>query len=117
MPVVAGLGASLKTGIDFESALSSVEGTLGSKATAEGMELLKQKAMEMGRDTTKSASESANAMEYMALAGWNTQQIIGGIEPILRMSEAGKADLATTSDLVTDSMSALGIQVNELGGF
>ena len=117
VPVVAGLGASLKTGIDFESALSSVEGTLGSKATAEGMELLKQKAMEMGRNTTKSASESANAMEYMALAGWNTQQIIGGIEPILRMSEAGKADLATTSDLVTDSMSALGIQVNELGGF
>lgn len=117
VPVVAGFTASLKTGIDFESALSSVEGTLGSKATAEGMELLKQKAMEMGRDTTKSASESANAMEYMALAGWNTQQIIGGIEPILRMSEAGKADLATTSDLVTDSMSALGIQVNELGGF
>ena len=117
MPVVAGLTASVKTGMNFESALSSVEGTLGSKATAEGMELLKQKAMEMGRDTTKSASESANAMEYMALAGWDTQQIIGGIEPILRMSEAGKADLATTSDLVTDSMSALGIQVNELGGF
>ena len=117
VPVVAGLTASVKTGMNFESALSSVEGTLGSKATAEGMELLKQKAMEMGRDTTKSASESANAMEYMALAGWNTQQIIGGIEPILRMSEAGKADLATTSDLVTDSMSALGIQVNELGGF
>lgn len=117
VPVVAGLTASVKTGMNFESALSSVEGTLGSKATAEGMELLKQKAMEMGRDTTKSASESANAMEYMALAGWDTQQIIGGIEPILRMSEAGKADLATTSDLVTDSMSALGIQVNELGGF
>lgn len=117
VPVVAGLTASVKTGMNFESALSSVEATLGSKATAEGMELLKQKAMEMGKETTKSASESANAMEYMALAGWNTQQIIGGIEPILRMSEAGKADLATTSDLVTDSMSALGIQVNELGGF
>ena len=117
VPIAAGLGASLKTGINFESALSSVEGTLGSKATAEGMELLKQKAMEMGKETTKSASESANAMEYMALAGWNTQQIIGGIEPILRLSEAGKADLATTSDLVTDSMSALGIQVDELGGF
>lgn len=117
VPVVAGFTASLKTGMNFESALSSVEGTLGSKATAEGMELLKQKAMEMGKETTKSASESANAMEYMALAGWDTQQIIGGIEPILRMSEAGKADLATTSDLVTDSMSALGIQVNELGGF
>ena len=117
VPIAAGLGASLKTGINFESALSSVEGTLGSKATAEGMELLKQKAMEMGKETTKSASESANAMEYMALAGWDTQQIIGGIEPILRMSEAGKADLATTSDLVTDSMSALGIQVDELGGF
>ena len=117
VPVVAGFTASLKTGMNFESALSSVEGTLGSKATAEGMELLKQKAMEMGKETTKSASESANAMEYMALAGWNTQQIIGGIEPILRMSEAGKADLATTSDLVTDSMSALGLQVDELGGF
>ena len=117
VPVVAGFTASLKTGMNFESALSSVEATLGSKATAEDMAILKEKAMEMGKETTKSASESANAMEYMALAGWNTQQIIGGIEPILRMSEAGKADLATTSDLVTDSMSALGIQVNKLGGF
>ncbi|OAT88271.1 phage tail tape measure protein [Candidatus Arthromitus sp. SFB-turkey] len=117
VPVVAGFTASVKTGMNFESALSSVEATLGSKATAEDMAILKEKAMEMGKETTKSATESANAMEYMALAGWNTQQIIGGIEPILRMSEAGKADLATTSDLVTDSMSALGIQVNELGGF
>lgn len=117
VPVVAGFTASLKTGMNFESALSSVEATLGSKATAEDMAILKEKAMEMGKETTKSASESANAMEYMALAGWDTQQIIGGIEPILRMSEAGKADLATTSDLVTDSMSALGLQVDELGGF
>lgn len=117
VPVVAGFTASLKTGMNFESALSSVEGTLGSKATAEGMELLKQKAMEMGKETTKSASESANAMEYMALAGWDTQQIIGGIEPVLRLSEAAKADLATTSDLVTDSMSALGIEVGGLEGF
>ncbi len=117
LPLTVGLTASLKTGMNFESAMSSVEATIGDKATDKDMGILKQKAMEMGRETTKSATESANAMEYMALAGWDTQQIIGGIEPILRLSEAGKADLATTSDLVTDSMSALGLQVDELGGF
>lgn len=116
-PVSLGIGASLKVGVEFESQMSSVEATLGDKASIENMQLLKDKAREMGASTTKSATESAQAMEYMALAGWDTTQIIGGIEPILRLSEASKADLATTSDLVTDSMSALGIEVNELEGF
>ncbi|AID44731.1 Phage tail length tape-measure protein [Candidatus Arthromitus sp. SFB-mouse-NL] len=116
-PVSLGIGASLKVGVEFESQMSSVEATLGDKASIENMQLLKDKARDMGASTTKSATESAQAMEYMALAGWDTTQIIGGIEPILRLSEASKADLATTSDLVTDSMSALGIEVNELEGF
>lgn len=116
-PLSIGIGASLKVGMDFESQMSSVEATLGDKASIKNMELLEEKAREMGATTSKSATESAQAMEYMALAGWDTTQIIGGIEPILRLSEASKADLATTSDLVTDSMSALGLQVNDLNGF
>lgn len=116
-PVSLGIGASLKVGVEFESQMSSVEATLGEKASIENMQLLKDKAREMGASTTKSATESAQAMEYMALAGWDTTQIIGGIEPILRLSEASKADLATTSDLVTDSMSALGLEINDLNGF
>lgn len=116
-PVSLGIGASLKVGVEFEAQMSSVEATLGDKASIENMQLLKDKAREMGASTTKSATESAQAMEYMALAGWDTTQIIGGIEPVLRMSEASKADLATTSDLVTDSMSALGLEVNDLNGF
>ena len=117
VPVVASIGASLNTGMKFESAMSSVEATLGTKANIEDMEKLKNKAIEMGDATTKSSTEAANAMEYMSLAGWNTEQIMEGILPILRMLEAGKSDLATTSDLVTDSMSALGLEVGELEGF
>lgn len=116
-PLSIGIGASLKVGMEFESQMSSVEATLGDKASIENMKLLDQKAIEMGASTTKSATESAQAMEYMALAGWDANQIIGGIEPILRLSEASKTDLATTSDLVTDSMSALGLEVGDLGGF
>lgn len=116
-PLSIGIGSAVKVGMDFEAQMSSVEGTLGDKANVEVMQLLQEKAREMGANTTKSAIESAQAMEYMALAGWDAQQIVGGIEPILRVSEASKSDLATTSDLVTDSMSALGLQVGELGGF
>ncbi len=72
-----GIGASLKVGVEFESQMSSVEATLGDKASIENMQLLKDKARDMGASTTKSATESAQAMEYMALAGWDTTQIIG----------------------------------------
>ena len=71
--------------------------------------------MEMGRTTSKTATESANALEYMALAGWDVDTSIAALPGVLKMSEASGMDLARCSDLVTDSMSALGIQVGENG--
>lgn len=104
--------AAIKVGADFDSAMSQVQAISG--ATGEELELLRDKAKEMGASTSKSATESAEALTYMSLAGWDTQQMLEGIEPILRMSEAAGEDLARTSDLVTDSMSALGVEVNSL---
>lgn len=110
---VVGFGAyAIKASMDFESAMSEVEAISG--ATGKDLEALEEKAKQMGASTSKSATESANALSYMALAGWNTQQMLTGIEPILRLSESGNIDLARASDLVTDSMSSLGVQVQDL---
>lgn len=110
---VVGFGAyAIKASMDFESAMSEVEAISG--ATGKDLEALEEKAKQMGASTSKSATDSANALSYMALAGWNTQQMLTGIEPILRLAESGNIDLARASDLVTDSMSALGIQVQDL---
>lgn len=113
---IAGTGmASVKTGSEFEAAMSSVSAT--ANATEEEYAKLEAAALEMGRTTSKTASESAAALEYMALAGWSVDQSITGLPSILRLSEATSLDLATTSDLVTDSMSALGLTVDELAGY
>ena len=99
----------------FEESMSKVQALSG--ATGQDLDNLRNKAKEMGEKTSKSASESADALGYMALAGWDTQQMLDGIEPILRASEAGQMDLARCSDLVTDSMSAMGIQTEDLGHY
>ena len=99
----------------FEESMSKVQALSG--ASGQDLEDLRNKAKEMGEKTSKSASESADALGYMALAGWDTQQMLGGLEPILRASEAGQMDLARCSDLVTDSMSAMGIQTEDLGHY
>lgn len=113
---IVGIGALMvKTGIDFEASMSNVAAISG--ATGGDLEKLEEKAREMGATTSKSASESADALGYMALAGWDTQQMLEGIEPVLRLSEAANLDLARASDLVTDSMSALGIEVEDLPGY
>lgn len=115
LALAGGLGFAVKTAANFESAMSSVAAISG--ATGEDFDLLSAKAREMGASTSFSASEAAEGLEYMALAGWNTQQMLGGIEPILHLAEAGALDLGRASDLVTDSMSALGIEVKDLDGY
>lgn len=115
VPIVGVGMAAGKLGMDFEKTMSGVAAVTG--ATGNELETLELKAREMGKNTTKSSSEAAQAMEYMGLAGWETSQIISGIEPVLRLSEAGNIDLARASDLVTDSMSAMGIEVQELDGY
>jgi len=114
-PFVAIGLASVKVGADFEAAMSKVGAISG--ATGNDLKKLKAKAEEMGAKTSKSATEAANALSYMALAGWDTNTSIGALEPVLRLSEAGGMDLALTSDLVTDSMAALGLKSKELPSY
>lgn len=113
---VTALGtASTMVGADFESSMSSWAAT--AQATKEEYVAAKAAAMEMGRSTSKTASESANALEYMALAGWSVEDSIKGLPSVLKLSEATALELATTSDLVTDSMSATGVAVDGLSHY
>lgn len=104
--------AALKTGSEFESAMSKVQAYSG--ASGEAFTELENAAKEAGATTSKSAKEAADALGYMALAGWDTEEMLDGLMPVLRASEAGGADLGRTSDLVTDSMSAMGIATDDL---
>ena len=116
---VASLGAlatsSVSTYATFEQSMSKVQALSG--ATGADLQALSEKAQEMGRKTSKSSSECADALGYMALAGWDVNQMLTGLQPILRASEAGQMELATCSDLVTDSMSAMGIKVEDLSHY
>lgn len=109
------IAPSITVGANFDQSMAKVKALSG--ATAEQFEQLRAKAKEMGMSTTKSAKESADALGYMALAGWDTEQMLTGLRPILKASEAGTMDLARCSDLVTDSMSALGVEVGGLENY
>lgn len=115
LPITAMGVASVKTAADFEKAMSEVSAITGS--TGKEFETLESLAKEMGASTSKSASQAADAIRFMGLAGWNTTQIMEGLEPILRLSEAGNLDLGRASDLVTDAMSAMGLTTAELSGY
>lgn len=101
------VGAAVKVGSAFESEMSKVAAISG--ATGEDLEQLTQKAKDMGAATMFSASESAQAMEYMAMAGWKTADMLNGIEGIMNLAAASGEDLAATSDIVTDAMTAFGM--------
>ena len=119
MPVssaVAGLGAvSIKTSADFDSAMSQVAAVSG--AVGEDFDALREKAREMGAKTKFSASEAADAMNYMAMAGWKTEDMLSGIEGIMNLAAASGEDLATTSDIVTDALTAFGLSADDSGHF
>lgn len=114
-PIVAAGTAAVLIGANFEASMSQVAAVSG--ATGKDLQDLEDKAREMGATTNKSAKDSADALGYMALAGWDNKQMMEGLEPILKLSSAGNIDLARTSDLVTDSMSAMQMEVDELPGF
>src|SRR5690625_3377167 len=115
LAIGAGLGFAVKTAATFEAAMSEVGAISG--ASAKDMKLLEATAREWGATTSFSATEAAEGLKYMALAGWDTQQMMDGIGPILHLAEAGAIDLGRASDLVTDSMSALGIETKDLEGY
>ncbi|OMK58912.1 phage tail tape measure protein, partial [Clostridioides difficile] len=111
-PILAVGAAASKLGMDFEASMSNVQGLSG--ATADEMVQLEKAAREAGASTSKTAKDAADALGYMALAGWDAKTSMEALMPVLRLSEAGNLDLARTSDLVTDSMSSLGLSVKEL---
>lgn len=119
MPVTATVTAlgtvSVKTAADFESSMSKVAAVSG--ATGSDLEALSKKAREMGSKTKFSASEAAEAMNYMAMAGWKTEDMLSGIEGVMNLAAASGEDLATTSDIVTDALTAFGLSAQDSGHF
>ena len=116
MTAIAGLGgAAIKIGSDFESGMSKVAAISG--ASGQELEKLTDKAKEMGSTTKFSATESAAAFEYMAMAGWKTEDMLNGIEGIMSLAAASGEDLATTSDIVTDALTAFGMKASDAGHF
>jgi TP901 family phage tail tape measure protein len=98
------VGYSVKVGASFEKAMSEVQAISG--ASGESLENLTEKAKEMGRTTAFSASEAAEAMKYMAMAGWKEQDIISGISGVMNLAAASGESLGSVSDIVTDAMTA-----------
>ena len=113
---VLGLGtAAVKVTSDFESAMSKVSAISG--ATGGDLDALSKKAQEMGAKTKFSATESAEAFTYMAMAGWKTEDMLSGIDGIMSLAAADGLDLATTSDIVTDALTAFGLSASDSGHF
>lgn len=120
---VTAVGSALKSvttsavsaGMSFENAMSSVAAISG--ATGTNFESLSKKAKEMGASTKYTATEAANAMEYMAMAGWKTADMLSGIDGIMNLAAASGSDLARTSDIVTDALTAFGKQAKDSGEF
>lgn len=113
--VSLGLTDTINTQKDFEAAMSQVQATSG--ADADEMERLTKKAEEMGATTKFTASDSAEAMNYMAMAGWKTEDMLDGITGIMNLAAAANEDLGTTSDIVTDALTAFGLSASDSGHF
>lgn len=112
-------GAATKVGMDFEASMDQVAATMGivGDASDSNFKKLSDAAKQMGATTKYSASQSAEALNYLALAGYDTDKAISALPKVLNLAAAGGIDLAYASDLVTDSMSALGIETDQLEGF
>ncbi|WP_074435678.1 phage tail tape measure protein [Oceanobacillus jeddahense] len=115
LPLTLVGGAAIKTGMDFESGMSRVAAVSG--ASADDMEKLEGKAREMGRTTVFSASEASDAFYYMSLAGWDAEQSMDGIAGVMDLAAASGEDLALVSDIVTDGLTAFGLEAKESGRF
>lgn len=103
----------VNVGKTFDDSMAQVAAVSG--ATGDDLEQLRDKAKEMGSATKFTASEAADAFNYMAMAGWKTEEMLGGIEGILNLAAASGSDLATTSDIVTDALTAMGYQAKDAG--
>ncbi|HCX1640072.1 TPA: phage tail tape measure protein [Staphylococcus aureus] len=114
-PVVAGFAVAAKKGIEFDDSMRKVKATSG--ATGEEFEALKKKAREMGATTKFSASDSAEALNYMALAGWDSKQMMEGLSGVMDLAAASGEELGAVSDIVTDGLTAFGLKAKDSGHF
>ena len=113
---LAGLGAAaVKVGSDFEAGMSEVAAISG--ATGNDLKMLEEKAKEMGATTKFSASESAEALKYMAMAGWDTTQMLDGLDGVMMLAASSGEDLGLVSDIVTDALTAFGMEAKEASNF
>lgn len=119
VPIMAGMGASVKTFTTFDDSMRKVAATSGIAADSSSkayMQMRKQ-AQDLGASTRYSASEVAEGMNYMAMAGWSAEQTMAGIPAVLDLAAASGENLGTTSDIVTDAMTAFGMQAEQAGEF
>lgn len=113
--VSLGLTDTINTQKDFEAAMSQVQAV--SRADSDELEQLTKKAEEMGATTKFTATDSAEAFNYMAMAGWKTEDMLDGISGIMQLAAAANEDLGTTSDIVTDALTAFGLKASDAGMF
>lgn len=111
----AASGFAVKVGSDFEAGMSEVAAISG--ATGKDLEALTAKAKEMGATTKFSATESAEALKYMAMAGWDTDKMLSGLPGVMNLAAASGENLGTVSDIVTDAMTAFGLSADKAGHF
>lgn len=114
-PIIGAGTAITKVSSTFESEMSKVVALSG--ATGDELVNLSEKAKEMGATTKYTASEAAQGMQYMALAGWDTAEMLDGIEPVLKLAGAAEMDLGRASDIVTDALTAMGLQAKDAAHF
>lgn len=115
LPIAGIAVASTKTAGDFESAMNQVSAISG--ATGKDLDSLTQLAKDMGATTKFSASESAEALTYMGMAGWKTEDMLSGLPGILNLASAGGTDLALTADILTDGLTSMGLTAKDTDKF
>lgn len=115
VPIAGIAAASTNTAMNFEAAMNEVSAISGT--TGKDLSKLSDLAKEMGRTTKFSATESAEALKYMGMAGWKTEDMLAGLPGILNLAAAGGTDLALTSDIVTDGLTAMGLSAKDTDKF
>lgn len=115
LPLVAVGTAAAKVGSDFQAGMSEVQAISG--ATGGDLKRLEEKAKEMGATTKFSATESAEALKYMAMAGWDTNQMVDGLDGVMMLAAASGESLASVSDIVTDALTAFGMEAKDASSF
>ena len=121
-PIVGGFTMAIKTASDYETSMAKVDAITkkageSAEEHAANMEMIDASVRELAQSTKFTAGETADAAYYMAMAGWDVQEIYSGLPGVLNLAAASGEDLATTSDIVTDAMSAFGLEADEAGRF